>query len=223
VGATNDAASNRPLPAGDFSSWLSGVLAAIRGEASSEVPCGQCTACCTSGQFIHIAPDETDTLAHVPPTLTFPAPGLPRGHLLLGYDQRGHCPMLIDDQCSIYAHRPRTCRTYDCRVFPATGIPVDDDKVRIARQAERWQFSFPSAADDVGHAAVRAAADFLEHHADELPDTAVPTGATQRAVLAIQMHGVFLDHEAGAEHPTVIHPQPQAVRVEVLRHIPEVG
>ena len=35
----------------------------------------------------------------------------------MGYDERGHCPMLVDGDCSIYEHRPRTCRTYDCRVF----------------------------------------------------------------------------------------------------------
>src|SRR6266508_6252442 len=98
------------LPAGQFSSWLAGLQSALRGEADSEVPCDGCTACCTASQFIHIAPDETDTLAHIPPELLFPAPGLPTGHVLLGYDERGHCPMLIDNQCSIYEHRPRTDR-----------------------------------------------------------------------------------------------------------------
>ena len=30
--------------------------------------------------------------------------------------------------CSIYDHRPRTCRTFDCRVFAAAGVAVDADK-----------------------------------------------------------------------------------------------
>ena len=122
-------------PAGDFSSWLRAMQAAIREERDADVPCGTCTACCTSSQFVHIAPDETDTLSHIPSALLFPAPRLPRGHVLLGYDERGHCPMLVDGQCSIYEHRPRTCRTYDCRVFPASGLHLDDDerKVLIAR------------------------------------------------------------------------------------------
>ena len=67
------------LPAGDFSGWLRGMEAALRHEATAEVPCGGCTACCTSSQFIHVEPDETETLAHIPPELLFPAPGRPRG------------------------------------------------------------------------------------------------------------------------------------------------
>ena len=110
--------------AGDFSAWLDEMLGALRGERAADVPCAGCTACCTSSQFVHIEPDETDTLAHIPPELLFPAPLAPRGHVVLGYDERGHCPMLVDDQCSIYEHRPRTCRTYDCRVFPAAGIEI---------------------------------------------------------------------------------------------------
>ncbi len=40
--------------------------------------------------------------------------------------------------------RPQTCRTYDCRIFPAAGLGMDDDEGLIARQARRWQFSFPT-------------------------------------------------------------------------------
>jgi hypothetical protein len=83
------------LDAGDFSSWLVEIQAALRAERAAEVPCGGCTACCTSSQFVHVGPDETDTLAHIPAELLFPAPRMPEGHVLLGYDERGHCPMLI--------------------------------------------------------------------------------------------------------------------------------
>ena len=114
------------LSAGDFSSWMIEIQGAIRGDHGSDVPCDGCTACCTSSQFIHVGPDESDTLAHIPTDLLFPAPGLPPGHVVLGYDERGHCPMLIDDKCSIYEHRPRTCRTYDCRIFPAAGLDLED-------------------------------------------------------------------------------------------------
>ena len=146
----------RDLPAGDFSAWMTAVQLAIRGEGESDVPCGSCTACCTASQFIHIGPDETDTLAHIPVGVLFPAPRLPRGHVLMGYDACGHCPMLIDGKCSIYAHRPRTCRTYDCRVFPATGIESDDDKGLIAEQANRWSFSYQGDDDRTQHDAVRS-------------------------------------------------------------------
>ena len=145
------------LPAGDFAPWIEEMLGAIRGERASDVPCDGCTACCTSSQFVHIAPDETDTLAHIPKPLLFPAPRLPRGHLLMGYDEHGRCPMLIDGTCSIYDHRPRTCRTYDCRVFAATGLNVDDDpsKTAIAQQSRRWRFGFSSADDTLLHNAVK--------------------------------------------------------------------
>src|SRR3954468_21156823 len=132
-----------PLAAGNFVAWLAEVQAAIAGDAAADVPCGDCTACCTSSQFVHIGPEEADTLTHIPAELLFPAPRMPRGHVLMGYDERGHCPMLIDGKCSIYEHRPRTCRTYDCRVFAASGIePDDDDKVLIRERVRRWQFSF---------------------------------------------------------------------------------
>ena len=145
------------LAAGEFSSWLDEMRSALRGERDSDVPCGGCTACCTSSQFVHIEPDETDTLAYIPSELLFPAPRMPQGHVLLGYDERGHCPMLIDDQCSIYEHRPRTCRIYDCRIFTATGVEVDDDKPEIARRVRRWVFTFPTEADRECRDAVRAA------------------------------------------------------------------
>jgi Fe-S-cluster containining protein len=188
--AVNDAPD---LAAGDFSSWLAQMQGAIRGERGSDVPCNGCTACCTSSQFIHVEPDETETLSHIPAELLFPAPRLPRGHVLLGYDERGHCPMLIDNRCSIYEHRPRACRTYDCRIFPATGIDLDgDEKRRIAEQARRWRFDFPTSAGREEHEAVRAAAAFVTEHPD-----ARPTTATQRAVRAIEVHADFLPGRRG--------------------------
>jgi Fe-S-cluster containining protein len=191
--ANDDPGVEEPLAAGDFSSWLVEVEGAVRGKHGVDVPCGSCTACCTSSQFIHIAPDETDTLAHIPAELLFPAPRLPEGHKVLGFDERGHCPMLIDGKCSIYEHRPRTCRTYDCRVFPATGIEPDEpEQASIAQQARRWQFSFPTEADRTQHQSVRAAASFLAEHPDLLPVTGAPTNATQRAVRAIEVHGIFI-------------------------------
>jgi Fe-S-cluster containining protein len=203
------------LAAGDFSSWMVEIQGAIRGERGSDVPCDGCTACCTSSQFVHIAPDETDTLAQVPAELLFPAPGLPRGHVLLGYDERGHCPMLVDGRCSIYEHRPRTCRTYDCRVFAATGVSIDDDdKVLIARRAERWEFSFPTRADRTQHDAVRAAARFLRDHGEQLAPTA---NTTQLAVTAIDVHDAFLRRDEATGETTVVAPDPEAVRVELGR------
>ncbi|HUS62357.1 MAG TPA: hypothetical protein VMY34_09180, partial [Acidimicrobiales bacterium] len=81
------------------------------------------------------------------------------GNVVMGYDERGRCPMLVDSGCSIYEHRPRTCRTYDCRVFPAAGVePEEATKSLILRQSRRWRFSFPTELDRAQHDEVRAAA-----------------------------------------------------------------
>ena len=61
------------LAAGDFTSWLIEVREAIEGEGTTDVPCGTCVACCSSSQFVHIAPDERDALAHISKAQPFPA------------------------------------------------------------------------------------------------------------------------------------------------------
>ena len=143
-----DGVSAPRTPAGDFDDWLAGMQAALQGAADSDVPCGSCTACCTSSQFIHIEPDEVEVLAVIPPELLFPAPGQPAGHVLMGYDQDGCCPMFVDGACSIYEHRPRTCRVYDCRLFAVLGR-VNEDTPLIAQRIRSWEFSY---ADDAARA-----------------------------------------------------------------------
>jgi Fe-S-cluster containining protein len=213
--ATSD---DRQLAAGDFASWMDDIQGALHGEHGMDVPCGTCTACCTSSQFVHIAPDETETLDRIPGALLFPAPRLPPGNVLLGYDQNGHCPMLVDNQCSIYAHRPRTCRTYDCRVFPAAGLePEDDDKALIAEQARQWKFSYATDSARTRHAAVRAAAAFLSERRDDLPTDAFPTTTTQIAVRAIELHDMFLHHDEVTDETRVVDLDLEAVRAQLTR------
>ncbi len=217
---TEDSTSRQPeLPAGDFSAWIIEMRGALRGENGTDVPCGTCTACCTSSQFVHIEPDETETLARIPSELLFPAPGLPPGgHVLLGYDERGHCPMLIDDRCSIYSHRPRTCRTYDCRIFPAADVAVDeDDKPLIARQAQRWRFSHPTPAARTKHEAVARAARFLREHTGALPEGTVARSETQLAVLAVEVHDLFLAHDQTTGETAAVDPEPRVIHDALLR------
>jgi len=165
------------LDAGDFSPWLTSMREALRGEHESDVPCDGCTACCRSSQFVHIERTETDTLAHIPKQLLFPAPQQP-DEVVMGYDERGHCPMLVDDRCSIYEHRPQACRTYDCRVLSAAGLTLDDeDKRAIAERVARWRFSYPTDADVRAQQEVRARAATL---ADRVPSVMA------RAVLAVR-------------------------------------
>ena len=125
--------------------------------------------------------------------------------------------MLIDNQCSIYEHRPRTCRTYDCRVFPAAAVDPGPDKPLIAGQARRWRFDHPTPSDRTQHDAVRAAAVYLDEEAGLLPDGAAPTTATQRAVLAIEVHQAFLGRDEETGTAMLVDPDPDVVRAEWAR------
>ena len=210
------APADEPLPAGDLGAWLAALPGAIAGEHDADVPCGSCTGCCTSSQFIAIGPDEVDTLRAIPAALRFPAPGRPAGHVLLGYDERGHCPMLVDGACSIYEHRPRTCRTYDCRVFAAAGLEPDDaTKAAIADRVRRWRFTHPTADDRARHDAVRAAAAFLRRRLREWPAGTLPSTATHQAVLATEIHELFLATDPVTGERRVVEPDAEQVRAAV--------
>jgi Fe-S-cluster containining protein len=182
--------------AGSFSDWLRETRRAFADGADSSVPCDGCTACCRSSQFVHVEPDERETLARIPDELLFPAPGRPEGHKLLGYDDQGRCPMLEDAGCSIYTDRPRTCRRYDCRVLSAAGIePGAGETQPIIRNAPRWEFCHEPESDRP-RAAIRSAAAFLRDNPDSFP-----LGPNTRAALAIDVHPLFL--EADVDPPTL--------------------
>jgi hypothetical protein len=185
------------LPAGDFGVWLGRMRAALGHETDADVPCGDCCACCSTSHFVHVGPDETDTLAVVPGDLLFAAPGMPPGHMLLPYDGRGRCPLLDEGgRCTIYDRRPRTCRTYDCRVFAAAEL--DADREQITARARRWRFAFAAPSDAILQAAVAAAARWIRDHAAAFPGGAAPDDPAQLAVLAVRVAEVFLpDGPAG--------------------------
>ena len=119
---------------------------------------------------------------------------MPKGNVLMGYDEHGRCPMLGEHGCTIYEYRPRTCRTYDCRVFPAAGLlPAEPEKAAVARRAAQWVFTHASDHDRALHDAVRAAAAHIRAEAD-LP-------STQVAIRAVIEHRRFLADGADAEGP----------------------
>jgi Fe-S-cluster containining protein len=201
---TTQAADQSPLAAGSFSNWLADTQQA----RPADVPCGNCNACCRSSYFIHIKPDDIDALAHIPETLLFPAPGLPRGHFIMGFNEQGTCPMLVDNQCSIYAHRPQTCRDYDCRIFATTGIAAGGtDKQDVNARTMRWQFDYANQDDELDQQAVTAAVAFLQDHADLFADGVLPSNPTQIALLALniaQLFRVSKTAEANAEKVAAI-------------------
>lgn len=184
------------LAAGEFSNWLGEIRTALKNGTETEVPCGKCNACCRSSYFIHIKPNETETLSHIPDELLFPAPGMPAGNVLMGYDKQGHCPMLKNDACSIYQHRPSTCRSYDCRIFPATGIQISGtDKVLITEQIERWKFNHTETEGIKEHKAVQKAASFLRNKSKLFQSHELPGNPTQLAIMAIKVFDLFLNED----------------------------
>ncbi len=181
------------ISAGAFSSWLKEVRHSLITEKGINVNCGDCNACCTSSYFIHIQPQETKTLAKINKQLLFPAPGLPKGNVLMGYDENGNCPMLLNNHCSIYKNRAITCRNYDCRIFTAAGIdPGGSDKSLIKKRTDQWQFEYPTPTDLEEHLAVKNAAHFIKNHAHCFPNGAIPQTPPQLAILALKVYTVFL-------------------------------
>jgi uncharacterized protein len=181
------------LNAGVFSSWLRRTRYLLIKNNGSNVPCGECNACCKSSHFIHIHSDEKDTLLSIPEKWLFAAPYLPKGNKIMGYDSSGCCPMFINNSCSIYEHRSQTCRNYDCRIFTAAGISAGDKtKISINNQLKRWRFQYPARSDRTKHEAVMKAAIFFREHADCFPDSNVPVDPLQIAILALKVYEVFL-------------------------------
>ena len=186
------------LDAGPFGPWLRATAAVAAGEGDADVPCGTCTACCRSSYFVHVAPDDVAARRRIPPELLFPAPGRPPGHLLMGYDEQGRCPMLADDGCSIYEDRPRTCRAYDCRVHAAAGTTPDgENDADIAARVSRWRFRVEGPDDEARWTAVHIAARHLE--TTSLPAGMAPRRPADVAAAAVHAHELFLDGRAPSD------------------------
>jgi Fe-S-cluster containining protein len=183
--------------AGDFSTWLRDTRRALLAGTGTVVECGTCRGCCRSSYFIHIAPQESSVLHVVRKELLVPAPGLPAGHVLMGYDTSGRCPMLTDGECSIYDHRPQTCRDYDCRVFAAAGIDAGgDERAEINQRVREWTFTYPAQRDRDEQGAVREAAAFIRTNEDRFAQEQRPVTESQVAILAIKAYELFLSPPA---------------------------
>jgi Fe-S-cluster containining protein len=184
------------LPAGNFSDWLRAMRKALAGEGGMDVACGDCVGCCTSSYYIKVRSKESRALAAIDPRHLDPEPTA-AGDRIMGFDSNGHCHLFANGGCSIYADRPDTCRTYDCRVFAAVGMPAGgEDKAVINERVARWRFDYPSESDRREQGAVRAAADYLRQHPVRFPNGRVPSRPSDIAVLAVKTYRVFLDPPA---------------------------
>lgn len=191
-----------PVAAGAFAAWLDRARESLRSDIGSDVPCGDCVGCCVSSYFIPIRPKDAAALTHIPEEFLVIAPGQPAGHRMMGYLADGKCPMLAAGKCSVYAHRPQTCRDYDCRIFAAAGIDAGGpDKSVINHRVRAWRFTYPTAEDRRLHDAVKAAATFIRDHRADFPGGRAPTAPTGVAVLALKAYRVFLDPQLGSRSP----------------------
>ncbi len=174
-----------------FAVWLSSAVAALEDDEPSEVPCGECNACCRTHHYIHVRPEEKRARARLPRESLHPAPGLPPGYLVIGPDDAGCCPLLAEGRCTVYEDRPLACRTYDCRVYAATGVAPD--RADIAAQVRRWKFGYPTPEDRARQAAVLAAASFIREHPESLASDAARLQPIRVATLAVAVHALFLE------------------------------
>ncbi|HTX70744.1 MAG TPA: YkgJ family cysteine cluster protein [Thermoleophilia bacterium] len=179
-----------PLPPIPYGAWLRATIATLESDVPADVPCGACNACCRTFHQIHLRPGENRARKRLPAEYLSAATGLPPGYLLLGYTDDGACPVLVGGRCTIYEDRPLVCRTYDCRMYAATG--VEPDRADIAAQVRRWSFDYPSPEDRELHDAVLAAVRFIREVRACLPGEAARRQPIRVATLAVYTHGKFL-------------------------------
>ena len=189
------------LPGGVFSRWLHDYLRAqTAADPVGDVPCGECNACCKASYFIPIHSGEHETIALIPASRLTRAANDNEPKWALDQSCGGHCPMLIDGACSIYAQRPRACRRYDCRVFGATGVGLGSGpRAAVNERVWRWRFEYPSALDVASQSAVLAAVAFLQRCADLIDPDNTPTEAGELAKAAVLVHELFLESNAPDE------------------------
>ena len=110
----------------------------------------------------------------------------------MGYNDKGQCPMLVDNECSIYEDRPQTCRDYDCRIFAATGVDVDGQtQAEIAQRVKAWVFRYESEESRAEDTVLKQAAAFLQMNRDLFPEGSLPNYPVQLAALAIRIYRLF--------------------------------
>ena len=159
------------------------TLATLRDDVPADVPCGACNACCRTFHQLHIRPGEKRARKRLPKEY-FSAPRDCRpATCCWAMIEDGACPVLVEGRCTIYEDRPLVCRTYDCRLYAATG--VEPDRAEIAEKVRRWSFSYPAAEDRERQEAVLAAVRFIRETPACLPGAAARRQPIRLATLAV--------------------------------------
>ena len=133
--ATNEIKKARN--AGDPVEFLARLKASIIAEERGERPttnvaCNGCTACCYYHQVdFDPVKERTEDLAHLETV------GIEGGRVRLKKRDDGACIHLGDEGCTVYAHRPRPCRSYDCRGMALVSMV---DRFDGGRHSPFWIF-----------------------------------------------------------------------------------
>ncbi|MEA3290809.1 MAG: YkgJ family cysteine cluster protein [Pseudomonadota bacterium] len=136
-------------PAGSVTSWLRHYRKAMRDGTGTNVPCGDCTACCRSNEYIVLQADEVAQFDNVVTN--------PDGEPSIETLPDGRCPYLDNEGCSVYATRPRNCRDFDCRAMLfCRALPTD--RPLIAEALNQWAPGYKTAEDHITGLALRMAA-----------------------------------------------------------------
>src|SRR5262249_55734209 len=118
---------------------------------------------------------------------------------------------------SIYECRPQTCRDYDCRVFAATGVPVDQQtQAEIADRVNAWVFRYESEESRKEHRMVKEAAAFLQKNRDLFPQGSLPTYPVQLAALAVRIYRLFSDMTAPVRNGAHVLPDADIARAILI-------
>ena len=139
--------------------------------AASATPTFRATAAppaAPSSQFVHIGPDETDTLAHIPAELAVPAPGCRRATWCSATTSTATA------RCSSTARAPSTStgRARAARTTAASSprpgsrsTTTTTPRSTIGRRVRRWRFDFADDADRVARTKrYVAAVGFMPEH-----------------------------------------------------------
>lgn len=105
------------------------------------VPCSGCVSCCYHKE-VDIYPEEErpEDLRHLDVVED------QNGKLVLRKRSDGACVHLAEGGCSVFTHRPRACRMYDCRVHAIAGLASQFD---AEHTPPAWAFKTRSESDAI--------------------------------------------------------------------------
>ncbi len=124
--------------------WARGQL-----DGRVTVPCGDCTACCRSFDAVPLTAGFDDPAAY----RTRATDNGP----VLDVQSDGSCSHLVDGRCEVYARRPLTCRTFDCRMYLLPVVELDAAIRPVADAARRFALVVKEPDDRTFVARCRAA------------------------------------------------------------------